>query len=376
MKINQFIVFTLIFISIQQTCYTQVGINQDNPNDSAILHISSDSKGVLFPAPVVDKINNNKKDGLFYYNSEEKRFYHYNKNLQSWQCVNPFNAKDTNNIKAPGNLSVDTNLEVQQNLTVKKGKLTVKGGNIEVENDNKFKGYGTTPIGGIIMWSGSINEIPDGWALCDGKTYNGKQTPDLRGRFIVGYSKKYNNENVNNETYDTNYDIKSPLDTTYEHKRSRINLKTGDTTWLWVNTESCNLNLKDCRIDTITGGNRINNAINDDYTQIGLIDGERKHKLTAEESALPEHNHSINHNHNITDPGHAHDIRIGRNGGNGQITKEDKHNKGYKTTENSKTGISVDTYSGNSGNKKVSKATTAHENRPPYYVMAFIMRVK
>ena len=34
------------------------------------------------------------------------------------------------------------------------------------------------------MWSGST--VPTGWALCDGTTSNGQQTPDLRGRFIVG----------------------------------------------------------------------------------------------------------------------------------------------------------------------------------------------
>jgi microcystin-dependent protein len=38
------------------------------------------------------------------------------------------------------------------------------------------------PSGGIIMWSGSVAAIPDGWFLCDGS--NG--TPDLRDRFIIG----------------------------------------------------------------------------------------------------------------------------------------------------------------------------------------------
>ena len=38
------------------------------------------------------------------------------------------------------------------------------------------------PSGVIVMWSGTIATIPDGWALCDGT--NG--TPDLRDRFIVG----------------------------------------------------------------------------------------------------------------------------------------------------------------------------------------------
>ena len=44
------------------------------------------------------------------------------------------------------------------------------------------------PIGGIIMWYGSVADIANltGWELCDGGTYNGKTTPDLRNRFVVG----------------------------------------------------------------------------------------------------------------------------------------------------------------------------------------------
>ena len=38
------------------------------------------------------------------------------------------------------------------------------------------------PRGMILMWSGSVTEIPRGWALCDGT--NG--TPDLRGKFVLG----------------------------------------------------------------------------------------------------------------------------------------------------------------------------------------------
>jgi hypothetical protein len=38
------------------------------------------------------------------------------------------------------------------------------------------------PIGGIIVWRGSVATVPTGWAVCDGQ--NG--TPDLRGMFIRG----------------------------------------------------------------------------------------------------------------------------------------------------------------------------------------------
>jgi microcystin-dependent protein len=41
---------------------------------------------------------------------------------------------------------------------------------------------GGVPTGGIIMWSGSIANIPSGFALCDGTS----GTPDLTDRFVVG----------------------------------------------------------------------------------------------------------------------------------------------------------------------------------------------
>lgn len=43
------------------------------------------------------------------------------------------------------------------------------------------------PVGGIVMFSGTILNLSDNWALCDGT--NG--TPDLRGRFIVGAEGAY-----------------------------------------------------------------------------------------------------------------------------------------------------------------------------------------
>jgi len=43
-------------------------------------------------------------------------------------------------------------------------------------------GTSGVPSGTIVLWSGSIGNIPSGWELCDGS--NG--TPDLRNRFVVG----------------------------------------------------------------------------------------------------------------------------------------------------------------------------------------------
>ena len=49
------------------------------------------------------------------------------------------------------------------------------------------------PSGFIGLWSGAANAIPSGWYLCNGS--NG--TPDLRGRFVVGY-------NNNDSLFDVN----------------------------------------------------------------------------------------------------------------------------------------------------------------------------
>lgn len=43
------------------------------------------------------------------------------------------------------------------------------------------------PYGSITLWSGTISNIPTGWALCNGAN----STPDLRDRFVVGAGNSY-----------------------------------------------------------------------------------------------------------------------------------------------------------------------------------------
>ena len=68
--------------------------------------------------------------------------------------------------------------------------LTITG-NVTVGAGASFIGSGITPIGGIIMWNGTLAQASDlepDWALCDGRTVNGRTTPDLRNRFVIGAS--------------------------------------------------------------------------------------------------------------------------------------------------------------------------------------------
>ena len=80
-------------------------------------------------------------------------------------------------MRIAGDASFDGKATFSKGLTVT-GGLNAQGQGIS--------GYGTFPLGGIIMWSGPSSAIPDGWAVCDGTTKNGYRTPDLRNRFILG----------------------------------------------------------------------------------------------------------------------------------------------------------------------------------------------
>jgi microcystin-dependent protein len=134
---------------------------------------------------------------------------------------------------------------------------------------------GVIPIGGIITWSGAVNKIPYGWALCDGKVYNARQTPDLRDRFIIG-----------------------------------------------------------------VGGN---------YSA-GDIGGEAQHTLSVSE--MPSHSH----NASVKTVGYA----LSYNNTAETLTHDgNDRNNGNKTVVAGGTG-----------------ASKAHENRPPYYALCYIMRVR
>lgn len=68
-------------------------------------------------------------------------------------------------------------------------KVSINGDNIVTESMlNNYDFEGEIPPGVIVMWSGAVSEIPNGWVLCDGD--NG--TPCLLDRFVVGAGSTYN----------------------------------------------------------------------------------------------------------------------------------------------------------------------------------------
>lgn len=75
-------------------------------------------------------------------------------------------------------LSWTGNGRVGINKTGANDTLDVNGG----VTATTFTGNGVIPVGGIIIWSGAVNAVPTGWALCNGN--NG--TPNLTDRFVIG----------------------------------------------------------------------------------------------------------------------------------------------------------------------------------------------
>jgi microcystin-dependent protein len=170
------------------------------------------------------------------------------------------------------------------------------------------------PVGFIGMWSGSTAAIPTGWALCNGS--NG--TPDLRDRFVVGAGSTYAVGN--------------------------------------------------------TGG-----AATVTLTEAQIPSHTHTISATATSAAAGSHSHTAT----ITDPGHTHAVSGGGTDDSaGTLVDRASGVTGSVVTASATTGISIalGTVAAHTHAISVSAAAAttggggSHENRPPYYALAYIMK--
>jgi microcystin-dependent protein len=203
------------------------------------------------------------------------------------------------------------------------------------------------PTGVITLWSGSIATIPTGWLLCNGSS----GTPDLRDRFVVGAG--------------TTYAVGAT---------GGANTVTLDATMIPSHTHSISAS-------GTTGGQSAN------------------HSHSGTTNGMDSNN---THSHGVSDPTHSHGP------GNGDAIMNhvsvtgpwftgsgtDNQYSLSGTTAAASTGISINTVDINHGhtfgtggvsadhNHSVTVTGTsgalggglAHENRPPYYALAYIMK--
>ena len=88
--------------------------------------------------------------------------------------------------------SGNENIRVDTDLTYNPVTNTLNVPNIS-GNGSGLSGIEAFVTGMIILWSGAADAIPTGFVLCNGQN----NTPDLRGRFVVGYSDTDNDYDVN-----------------------------------------------------------------------------------------------------------------------------------------------------------------------------------
>ncbi|MBK7936639.1 MAG: hypothetical protein IPJ82_05910 [Lewinellaceae bacterium] len=202
--------------------------------------------------------------------------------------------------------SESKSIAISESITIgaKKVVVTEEGGNLKVAGRIKDSTGFVIPPGGIIMWSGKT--VPEGWKLCDGTN----NTPDLRGRFIVGYNGSQNTTDP-----------------------SEIN-------------------------DGIYNqpGNLSENG-----TTPGKNGGEKTVTLTVDQ--MPSHNHDFG---NDTTDRHFHILLSNKaeSGDKALLPDDGFKERGTRTRPNLFWWGSIVPQGGNQ----------AHENRPPYYVLAFIMK--
>ena len=244
--------------------------------------------------------------------------------------INPVITINNNN----GDCRIMTNLNVNGNINCTNDTIIHKNlnvnGNVNLNNDtiigngtiNTSLGEisrGAVPIKAIIMWSGTEAEAQDlvGWALCTGGTQNGITIPDLRDRFIVGAGSAYT---------------------------------TGNTGG--ANTVSLS----------------VSNIPSHNHT---VSIGDHHHSHSGTTAGGGSHSHTFHVSSSATGAGHGSHKTMRAAGYHGlgasSTSSESNHTHTFSTN-----GI----WHSHSASAGYTGSGSAHENRPPYYALAYIIRIQ
>jgi microcystin-dependent protein len=230
------------------------------------------------------------------------------------------------------------------------------------------------PVGVITMWSGSVASIPSGWALCNGAS----GTPDLRDRFVVGAGTSYapgNTGGFNTITLNTDQ-IPS-----HQHNAS------GGTS-IQDASHSHSITIVAANTDHVHGVNGDTGLQSNDHGHSGSTDAQGNHNhglivdadsgagagpyFKADGQAITTNftNDAGIHNHNVSTGGvnanHSHAISFNSGAMSANATHIHSASAGIQSANHAHS-FNVNTSFAGGG--------AAHENRPPYYALAYIMKV-
>ena len=178
------------------------------------------------------------------------------------------------------------------------------------------------PSGGIIMWSGSVANIPTGWVLCTG----GNNTPNLRNRFVVGAGSLYAVGDTGGSSYVALSTANLPAHT---HSSGTLGGSTNST---GSHTHSGTTNSTGNHTHTIDGGS---GTVSDFFGGSDANYGAGIGSPAISTNSAGSHSHTLNVN---SAGSHSHTVDV------------------------------------NSGSTGSAGSGTTHENRPPYYALAYIMK--
>lgn len=182
------------------------------------------------------------------------------------------------------------------------------------------------PYGIVKMWAGSV--VPEGYSLCDGRELECSRYPKL----YAAIGTLFNNANNSNG---------QPL-----------------------TTQSGNFRLPDLRGRFIVG----QNGSDTEYQNNGMTGGEKKHLLTPEETAKIDHSHGASCSQ---DGYHTHGIFSE----DGQDTGSGHHELGGTNGGIQTDGAGLHAHAITIASCGSANAAATHENRPPYYVLAYIIKL-
>lgn len=378
------IIYIFCFLFTCNLALCQVGINSSSPDSSAVLDLNSNSnnQGLLVPRLSMDQIVaiSNPAEGLLVYCTNLDIFCFFAEgewtSLRPWKqdadlstnqniianlpnggnvgvgVDNPFSQLTVNGNTAVGanpdpitnpsyappanSLFVQNRLIVANNITdsinVANPYAIQAAGNIDARNGKiKESGHDLIPYGVIVLWHGASNNIPEGWALCDGS--NG--TPNLSGRFVMGAGSrqmvKYDGSSYN--YYGSSVTFSPDNSPNVNHGADLVQLTVGE----------------------MPAHNHDNSTSPNGRT------------------GTDTHKHSWNWQNNQkdfdTDGSGTHDNRI---------TLGDQPDVTFTESDiTSFNSIMYDRMNNNTHSHQIYPrgGNQAHENRPPYYVLCYIMKL-
>jgi len=245
--------------------------------------------------------------------------------------------------------------------------------------------------GVIVMWSGSIANIPAGWALCNGA--NG--TPDLRNRFVVGAGSTYAVGATGGADSVTLTAAQMPT-----HNHSASTATAGAHTHGRSTGNGGGHSHTGTTASDGSHGHTASTGSAGAHTHSGTASsaGAHNHRLTARggsttaanggaissargEFALDSGSTATLANSAITSAGnHTHSLSINSAGAHTHtvsVTAGGAHTHTFTTSTAADHNHSISSDGGHTHTMTVGNAGSgnSHENRPPYFALAYIMKL-